>query len=182
MSDPADVDRVRQDLVDVPSTEQSAPGRAATAIDADRNPNLLRVELLLEAHYASRLEIAPKEGAHDCCMILDDAKGAILDPVAQRDYAAHPYSLLLRSRDLISDPFARNLTLELGEGQQHIEDQPSHAGRGVERLGHRDEGDAMGIECLDQLGEVGERAGQPIDLVDDDHVDPSRLHVDEQVL
>ena len=40
----------------------------------------------------------------------------------------------------------------------------------------------MGIECLDQLGEVGERAGQPIDLVDDDHVDPSRLHIDEQLL
>ena len=40
----------------------------------------------------------------------------------------------------------------------------------------------MGIECLDQLGEVGERAGQPIDLIDDDHVDPSRLHVGEQLL
>jgi hypothetical protein len=40
----------------------------------------------------------------------------------------------------------------------------------------------MGIERLDQFGEVGERAGQPIDLVDDDHVDPPRLHVDEQLL
>ena len=33
----------------------------------------------------------------------------------------------------------------------------------------------MGVEHLDQLGEVGERAGQPIDLVDDDDVDPSGL-------
>jgi hypothetical protein len=40
----------------------------------------------------------------------------------------------------------------------------------------------MGIECLDQLGEVGERAGQPVDLIDDDHIDPSRLDVDEQLL
>jgi hypothetical protein len=96
--------------------------------------------------------------------ILDDVQGAILDPVAQRDYAAHPHSLLFRSRDLISDPPARDLPPELGEGQQHIEGQASHAGRGVERLGHRDEGDALGIECLDQLGEVGERAGQPVDL------------------
>ena len=31
----------------------------------------------------------------------------------------------------------------------------------------------MGIECLDQLSEVGERAGQPIDLIDDDHIDAS---------
>src|SRR6202020_2677528 len=62
------------------------------------------------------------------------------------------------------------------------ESEPSHACRGVERLVHRDKGDAMGIERLDQLGEVGERAGQAIDLIDDDHVDPSRLHVDEQLL
>ena len=26
------------------------------------------------------------------------------------------------------------------------------------------------------------RSGQPIDLIDDDHVDPSRLHIDEQFL
>jgi hypothetical protein len=29
---------------------------------------------------------------------------------------------------------------------------------------------------------IGERARQPIDLIDDDHVDSSRLHVDEQLL
>ena len=40
----------------------------------------------------------------------------------------------------------------------------------------------MGIERLDQLGKVGKRAGQAIDLIDDDHVDPSRLHVNEQLL
>ena len=39
----------------------------------------------------------------------------------------------------------------------------------------------MRIECLDKLGEVGERAGQPIDFIDDDHIDPSRLYVGEQL-
>ena len=38
----------------------------------------------------------------------------------------------------------------------------------------------MGIECLDQLGEVGERAGEPIDLIDDDHVGASGLHIGEE--
>ena len=33
----------------------------------------------------------------------------------------------------------------------------------------------MLVEDLDQLGEVGERSGQPVDLVDEDDVDPSRL-------
>ena len=60
MGDSTHIDRVRQDLVDVPPTEQSAGGRAASAIDADRNPKVCIVKLLLEAHHASRLEIAAK--------------------------------------------------------------------------------------------------------------------------
>jgi hypothetical protein len=115
-------------------------------------------------------------------MIFDDMQRAVLDPITEGDYAAHPHSLLFRGGDLVPNALARNLPLKLGEGQQHIQRQPSHAGRGVERLGHRDERDAMGIKCLHQLGEVAEREGQPIDLIDDDHVDPSCLHVDEQLL
>ncbi len=38
---------------------------------------------------------------------------------------------------------AGDLALELGEGQQHVQGQPSHAGGRVEGLGHRDEGDAV---------------------------------------
>ena len=35
----------------------------------------------------------------------------------------------------------------------------------------------MRIEQFDQLGEVGERARQPVDLVDDDHIDPASADV-----
>ena len=35
----------------------------------------------------------------------------------------------------------------------------------------------MAIEQLDQLGEVGQRAGQAVDLVNDDDIDLSRFHV-----
>jgi hypothetical protein len=38
----------------------------------------------------------------------------------------------------------------------------SHAGTGIERLGHRHERDRVGIEQLDELGEISERAGQPV--------------------
>ena len=38
-------------------------------------------------------------------------------------------------------------------------------------MGHRDEGDALRVEELDQFGEVGERTGQAVDLVDDDDVE-----------
>ncbi len=40
----------------------------------------------------------------------------------------------------------------------------------------------MSVEHLHQLGEVGERPGQAVDLVDDDHVDPALLDVGEQLL
>jgi hypothetical protein len=32
----------------------------------------------------------------------------------------------------------------LGKGQQHVQHQAAHRGRGIELLGHRHEGDAMG--------------------------------------
>ena len=40
----------------------------------------------------------------------------------------------------------------------------------------------MLVEELNQLGEVGERSGQPVDLVDDDDVDPSRANGIQQLL
>ena len=40
----------------------------------------------------------------------------------------------------------------------------------------------MPLEDVDQLREIGQRAGQPVDLVDDDAVDPAGLDVGEQAL
>ena len=66
--------------------------------------------------------------------------------------------------------------------EKDVQGQSSHAGRGVERLGDRDERHLMGVEQLDQLGEVGERAGQPVDLVDNDHIDPASANIVQQPL
>ena len=49
-------------------------------------------------------------------------------------------------------------------------------------LRHRDERRPCPIERFDDLGEAGKAAGQPIDLVDDDHIDPARLHFRQQAL
>ena len=38
------------------------------------------------------------------------------------------------------------------------------------------------LEPFDELGEVGERAGQAVDLVDHDHVDATGIDVGEQAL
>ena len=50
---------------------------------------------------------------------------------------------------------ADQLPLELGERQEDVQRQSSHAGRGVELLGDRDEGNAAAVEDLDQLGKIG---------------------------
>jgi hypothetical protein len=71
----------------------------------------------------------------------------------------------------------RDLALELGEGEQHIEREPAHAGGSVERLGDRDERHALRVKNLDDLGEIRQRSRQPIDLVDDDHVDLADANV-----
>src|SRR6516225_12220124 len=51
---------------------------------------------------------------------------------------------------------------------------PTHRGRRVELLCDRDKGGVPRIEDVDDLGKIGKRAGQPVDLVDDDDVDPPR--------
>jgi hypothetical protein len=63
--------------------------------------------------------------------------GLVISVGPKGNHAAHLHSLLLRSGDLVLDPLARDFPFELGEGQKNVEGQASHAGRGVERLGHR---------------------------------------------
>ena len=107
---------------------------------------------------------------------------AILELVAERHHAADPEPFALGGGDLVADAFGRDLALELGERQQHVEGQTAHRGGGIELLGHRDERHAMGIEQFDQLGKVRQRARQPVDLVDHDDIDLARFDVGQQAL
>ena len=59
--------------------------------------------------------------------------------IAKRHWPPDPNALRLGGCDLIADPLTDHLSLELGEGQEHVEGQPSHAGGRIERLGNRDE-------------------------------------------
>jgi hypothetical protein len=51
-------------------------------------------------------------------------------------------------------PAARDLALELGEREQHVERQTPHGGRGVELLRHRDERGVIGIQHINDLREI----------------------------
>jgi hypothetical protein len=72
----------------------------------------------------------------------------------------------LGGRDLVASALAGDFSPELGEGQQHVKSQ----------------GDAVGVKQLHELGEVGDRPGQAIDLVDDHNIDPALPDVCEQLL
>src|SRR5205085_4657623 len=80
------------------------------------------------------------------------------------------------------DAFAGDLALELGKGQQHVERQAPHRARRVELLRHRNERHTLCVEELDQPGKIGERAGQPVDLVYDHDIDAARPDIGEQAL
>jgi tetratricopeptide (TPR) repeat protein len=61
--------------------------------------------------------------------------------------------------------------VKLGRGEEARE--PSHRRRRVELLRDRDEGDAVAIEQLDDFRKIHQGPGQPVDLVDDDRLDPA---------
>jgi len=79
--------------------------------------------------------------------------------------------------DLVANALADDLTLKLRKGQQNIEGQPPHRGRRVELLRDRNKRRASRIEDLDDLGKIGKRAGRPVNLVDDNGIDPTRRDV-----
>ena len=89
---------------------------------------------------------------------------AISNIVTERHWATHPHALLLGRGDLVADALAGNLALELREREQDVERQSSHAGGSVERLRNADERRTARIQYLDDLGEIGEAAGQPVNL------------------
>ena len=122
--------------------------------------DIFPVQRRFEPNDRAKGQVAAEDCPHQFGMLFDDMQRPVLDPEPERDDAAHPEPLLLRRRDLVADALARDLALELGERQQYVQRQPPHAGRGIEGLCHRDERDIVLVEQFDELGEVGERAGE----------------------
>jgi hypothetical protein len=94
---------------------------------------------------AGDLKISAEDHPDPFGFLLDDGELAVLQLIAKGEGATHPQPFALGGRNLVADALGGDLPLELGKGQQHVEDEPAHGGRRVELLGDRDEGDAMGI-------------------------------------
>src|SRR5258705_13519933 len=72
-----------------------------------------RVGLLLDPAHAAELTIKGKDATHGLGFGRVDDERSLARLVAPRHVTAHPHPLLLRGGDLIADPFAGALALEL---------------------------------------------------------------------
>src|ERR1700722_16194627 len=111
----SDINRVREDPVEMPSTDETAARCSARTNLANRQANVLGIESRLQPHHAADFEVAPKESANELCMLFENMEGAAFDPVSKGDCATHPDSPFFRSGDLVPDALAGNLALELSE-------------------------------------------------------------------
>ena len=168
--DSADVDRVGQQLVDMPTGEWPSASLTTLCRDAARRLDVISPQPVQQRRNRPLLQIQLEDRSDGFCVAVDD-QPAVDDVVAHGWVTTHPHALPLGGRDLVADALAGDLALELSEGQEHVEHQPAHRGRGVELLGDRDERDPVLVEGFGELCEVGEGAGEPVDLVDDDDID-----------
>ena len=114
------------------------------------------------------------------CGFFVDHQFPIPDAIAVGRHPAHPHALPARGSDLVADALGCDLALELGEGQQDVQRQPTHRRGGIERLGDGDEGHAVSVKDLDQLGKIHQRARQAVDLVNDDDIDQPVFDISQQ--
>lgn len=103
--------------------------------------------------------------------IWDQAAGGVVWLVAERAAAAFPFAgggLAFHAGD---DPVDDGVAFELGEHAQHLDKHPAHRGGGVERLGRRPEHHPGPVEVVEQGDQVAKASGEPVDPVDQQHVD-----------
>jgi hypothetical protein len=120
--------------------------------------------------------VSPEEFAHSaeryrqrCGPRVIDDQLAVFHVITEERHAAHLHALFLGRGDLVAGSFAGDFPLELGEGQKDIQRQLSHAD-GSPILPRR------GVSFVS----ITQRSGQPIDFVNDDHVDLACLDIGDQ--
>ena len=105
---------------------------------------------------------------------------AILHIVSERHVAAHPDTAFAGRGNLVADPLADHLAFKLCNSRMFNVSRPIEVV--VLGLGDRDEGDAIAVEDLDQLGEIHQRPRQTVNLVDHNHVDQTVVDVCQKLL
>src|ERR1700730_12956615 len=119
-------DRVREEMVEVPAREGLPAALGALRCRAALRSEPEAVGLFFDPAHAAELAIEREDMAHRLGLSRVDDECTLARVIAERHNTSHPHAFLLRGSDLVADPFAADLPLELGKGQQHIEGQPPH--------------------------------------------------------
>ena len=184
--DPADVDRVGQEVMHLPAGEGRAAPDTSGAGDESLWPQPPTLRLVFDQPQIAKFGIEAEKRSHHLGFNQIDHQFPPLrigvTVIAEGHGTSHPEALRLRGSDLVADALGGDLAFELCEGQQNVQRQPPHGRGSIEGLCHRDEGTALGIKPLDQTSEVDEGAGQPVDLVDNHHADPPGFDLDKKPL
>src|SRR5262245_48110462 len=145
----AQVNAIVENPVDVALVDWFAPLR--------RYP--FRTQADDELCHRAAADEALEQRSHCRGLDLVDQELAVLDVVARRGPATHPYALLARGGKLVANAPADRVALEMCKAEQDIQGQPAHGCRRIERLGHAHEGDVVAVKDLDQLGEIHQGTG-----------------------
>src|SRR3954469_603155 len=81
-------------------------------------------QLALQRRERSELKVTLEDQPHRRGLIVPDHELALPHLISERHDAADPDALAFGGRDLVADALARDLALELGKGQQHVEREP----------------------------------------------------------
>jgi hypothetical protein len=111
------VEPVLQQMMECTAFERAAPGD----VTGDRLMTLGGDpgggEFAAQVENRAGFGVAAEDVSDRLGLRLDDLELAVADLVAEWRPATHPHALRLRGGDLVADPFAGDLALELGEGQ-----------------------------------------------------------------
>ena len=176
----ADVRRVGEQLVQAALVERPAAPRIALLGRPLLGLPAPAVQFLHDGHQRAEFQVQGEDLADLFGFGFDHDQLRVHDIVAQERHPARPLALPPGGGDLVAGPFRDHLAFELGEREQHVQDQPAHRRGRVELLGDRHERHLVPLEHLHHPGEVQQAAAQAVHLVDHDAVDHAGLDVGHQ--
>ncbi len=128
VADLAGIGDVGQEFVEVGPGERPAASGVPLAGLPALGPPTPPLEFLNHGHQALVLQVQPEDGPDArCFLVVDDQLGASGPGViAQQRHAARPLAFPAGGGNLVAGAFGDDLALELGKGQQDVEDQAAH--------------------------------------------------------
>jgi hypothetical protein len=115
-ADLADVEAIAQEIGERASGEGDAADGAPIGEMADLGDDPVLTKVRQEEPDAAEVEVAPEDSADPLSLLLFDDQLLVPAHIPERHHAADPQPLALGGADLLADPLAGDLTLELGKG------------------------------------------------------------------